>query len=329
MELLKTANYGEIFRGLMEKMGLPEIQLNSETVVSGSCVWWMLLKAMGDDPQWMPNDVDLYVTHSAKRPIRELMVKSGAFLERLQRIPYGTSTYELIAEDWVFFKDRPKSTTDLLDMLVQHLPVADIPELIIREYLIGDSCLDHCSSINHVSATRYFCNNDYCDHHEFRCVEFPSHYTFLDPKGNLPHSFDLKIIEGRCYKHFFHNGKVFDKIVNLDLLPVTIDDNTNTKGFVTVKYGFKQRGKKIQLLSSPLPNVPPSTLICERYDFPTLESYWDGTRMTFSNMDDIVARKSEIKLRYGYFDVHLDKRIAKYEARGITFPPNAKRQKRY
>lgn len=80
----------------------------------------------------------------------------------------------------------------LLDLLVQWFPVADLPEYIIRTYLAGDVCLNHCDTIYKVFTKIYTKEG-------WETIEDPQfgNYghcwmtkTYLDPKRKILHSFN-------------------------------------------------------------------------------------------------------------------------------------------
>lgn len=50
----------------------------------------------------------------------------------------------------------------LLNLLVWHLPVADVPKLVLQ-YLVGDWCLEHCTSIDCLPVYRDSEQNTYLD----------------------------------------------------------------------------------------------------------------------------------------------------------------------
>lgn len=85
------------------------------------------------------------------------------------------------------------SKTSLLDLIVNVLPVADLPELVIY-FLVGDSCLDHCDTIERVFTTIY--RDAYYD-------------TFLDKDCTVRHSFNDRpafVRQERCI--WYRNGKI-------------------------------------------------------------------------------------------------------------------------
>lgn len=70
----------------------------------------------------------------------------------------------------------------LLDLLVQQVPVADVPELIVR-FLAGDECLNHCDTLEKVFTTVY------------RSIEGK---TYLDEAHTVLHSFDGNLSAVSC-----------------------------------------------------------------------------------------------------------------------------------
>lgn len=47
----------------------------------------------------------------------------------------------------------------LLDAIIPFLPIADVPEEMIRTYLPGNTCLNHCDTIDLVFQRVYTRNN--------------------------------------------------------------------------------------------------------------------------------------------------------------------------
>lgn len=66
----------------------------------------------------------------------------------------------------------------LLDVLAEVLPIADVPEYVIRKYLAGDRCLDYCDTIHVVFTKKFTGTKNGCE------------YTFLDEQCTILHSFD-------------------------------------------------------------------------------------------------------------------------------------------
>lgn len=79
----------------------------------------------------------------------------------------------------------------LLDAIIKAIPVADVPELIVRNYLAGDDCLDD-TTISQVFTTRY--------------AKYG--YTYLDENYLVPHSFDDQPCVRHRHKKWFRNGKL-------------------------------------------------------------------------------------------------------------------------
>lgn len=79
----------------------------------------------------------------------------------------------------------------VLNLLVCHLPVADVPELVLQ-YLVGDWCLEHCTSIDMLPVYRDKHGN-----------------TYLNISHTILHSVDDKPAQviGDC-KHWYRNGKL-------------------------------------------------------------------------------------------------------------------------
>lgn len=85
----------------------------------------------------------------------------------------------------------------LLDVLVESLPIADVPEYLIRKYLPGDDCLDYCDTMNTVFTKKYYGNKD-----GYEC-------TFLDEQCTISHSFnDEPAAYSNHHKFWYKNGKL-------------------------------------------------------------------------------------------------------------------------
>lgn len=83
-----------------------------------------------------------------------------------------------------------------LHELVQWLPVADLPEMVIRLYLVGDVCLDDDDeTLDAVFTTKYTTEK--------------LTGTFMDPDCLVEHSFnDEPCWSGRWVKFWYRNGKL-------------------------------------------------------------------------------------------------------------------------
>lgn len=80
----------------------------------------------------------------------------------------------------------------LLDEIVARIPVADVPELIVRLYLPGDNCLDD-DTISRVFTRMYTVNQN----------------TFLDSDGLILHSFnDNHAVFYYNMRIWYRNGKI-------------------------------------------------------------------------------------------------------------------------
>lgn len=79
----------------------------------------------------------------------------------------------------------------ILNLLAGHLPVADVPELVLQ-YLAGDWCLEHCTSIDMLPVYRDEQRN-----------------TYLDSSRTVLHSVDDKPAKtlDNC-QHWYRNGKL-------------------------------------------------------------------------------------------------------------------------
>lgn len=86
----------------------------------------------------------------------------------------------------------------LLDVLANVIPIADVPEYLIREYLPGDDCLDYCSTMDLVFTKKYSKQTKH------------GYITYLDQRYNILHSFKdepafLFLTE---IKEWWKNGKL-------------------------------------------------------------------------------------------------------------------------
>lgn len=86
----------------------------------------------------------------------------------------------------------------LLDIFIDILPIADVPEHIIQTYLAGDSCLNHCDTIYQVFQRVY------------RRLEWDCEFTYLDPAFEFLHSFNDEpaVIYSHGTINYYKNGKL-------------------------------------------------------------------------------------------------------------------------
>lgn len=91
--------------------------------------------------------------------------------------------------------------SSLLDLIIKWLPVADVPELIIRLFLAGDNCLDDVT-LDTVFTTKYV-----------RDQGSYLYQTFLHPSNRIEHSFDDQParVNNRGEKCWLRNGKLHRK----------------------------------------------------------------------------------------------------------------------
>lgn len=80
----------------------------------------------------------------------------------------------------------------MIDVLANVLPIADVPEYLIHKYLPGDACLDHCDTI-HLIFTKKYSKNE--------C-------TYLDESCTILHSFDDQPARINRYAEYYKNGKL-------------------------------------------------------------------------------------------------------------------------
>lgn len=92
------------------------------------------------------------------------------------------------------------SYLSLLDCIITHIPISDIPEHIVRQYLPGDACLDFCNTIDLVFTTPYYST------HESRHESY--FFTYLDPHRKVPHSFGDQPARLCGRLRWYRNGKL-------------------------------------------------------------------------------------------------------------------------
>lgn len=105
---------------------------------------------------------------------------------------------------------------NLLDIIVQYIPVSYLPEQLIRTYLPGDTCLNHCDTMDIVFTMSY--TKKLKDLVEFPGlgVKYWMHmtYTFMDESCRVLHSFhgNPSVEETNCFEtdlQWHRNGKIY------------------------------------------------------------------------------------------------------------------------
>lgn len=121
----------------------------------------------------------------------------------------------------------------LLNLVVEHIPVSDIPEFMLM-YIPGDECFNYCDTVDQVFKVVYKKdNNTYLDEkctvlHSFdgkpakRLIDYSAWY-----KNGLLHSYNDMPAVDHYYKIWFHRGLIHRG----NGQPAIINDTNNVFSF--------------------------------------------------------------------------------------------------